>query len=583
MNAGTLAGRGAALGSGASAGLRIFNGAGAGTNVTVAGDINNSGTISSETGAAILIENVNYTGTITNSGTLSGTSVLDASSALGAITFNQIGGAFNDDYIGSAFGDTLNISGSNFVLGGDILGGVNTTIEAATATTVAGARSISGDFTSNGTLNFGLGTDSLTIDGDTTLGANSTVNIATSNEAANLGLGQAINVITQSGAFANNGATVNLVDTDFLIDYTVNQAGNIIVTPQAANLANVSTDANVSALATGVTAALTAGTLGQAAFNSLNGSANAAAFEAAAISLLPSLNEGVSREIWESHSQSAGFITQRLENQSLNGAWIQGKIRSADRGNTSLSVSGYDADTTGFAIGYDRQVSDQLRLGVSYNFADIEIETDGVNTDTTELSTNQVSAYAGFNSGQKFANAQIGYIFGDADSSRVSSAGTVTGDFDVTGFTAQAFAGYDYGVFSPQIGVRYGSVSQDSFTESGGLGLNVDADSVNYFEGVIGASVSSNLGGTNGWAVKPTVRANYVYDFAGDARDVNITLPGATGQLLSSGDNANSRFELDGSFDLVSQSGMSIGIGYEGDFASGYSSHAGLIRARFGF
>jgi len=273
---------------------------------------------------------------------------------------------------------------------------------------------------------------------------------------------------------------------------------------------------------------------------------NAAAFEAAAISLLPSLNEGVSREIWESHSQSAGFITQRLENQSLNGAWIQGKIRSADRGNTSLSVSGYDADTTGFAIGYDRQVSDQLRLGVSYNFADIEIETDGVNTDTTELSTNQVSAYAGFNSGQKFANAQIGYIFGDADSSRVSSAGTVTGDFDVTGFTAQAFAGYDYGVFSPQIGVRYGSVSQDSFTESG-------------------------------------VRANYVYDFAGDARDVNITLPGATGQLLSSGDNANSRFELDGSFDLVSQSGMSIGIGYEGDFASGYSSHAGLIRARFGF
>jgi len=582
INAGTINGRGAALGSGETAGIRIFNGAGAGTTVTVNGDITNTGSIGSETSSAILIENVNYTGTITNSGTLSGTSVLDASSALGAITFNQIGGAFNADFIGSSFADTLSISGPSFTLAGDILGGVATSIDAATTASVSGARSLIGDLTSNGTLNFNLGTDSLAVTGNTIFGSNSVVNVIASGDVSNLTLGQAINVITQTGNFTNNGVTVNITEDDFLVDYAVN-LNTLIITPTATDLSAVSSDANIAALGTGITAAFAAGGLQQNAVTALNGIQNAAGFEAVSLSLLPALNEAVSREVWESHSQSSDLILRRFHTDAQSGAWVDGQLRSSDRDGETLSVRGYDADTTAFAAGYDRQVSDNLRLGVAYNYADTDIEEVGDAGENTDLSTSQISAYAGYAANGGYANAQLGYIFGDGETERVSELGPVTGDFDVSGFAAQAIVGYDYGVLSPLAGVRLGNISQGSYTENGGLGLTVDADSVSYFEGLIGATLTPKIETGSAWAVKPVIRANYVYDLNNGPRDVRVTLPSAQAQTLSSGGIAGSRFELGGSFNLIAQSGLSLGVGYEGDFASGYNSHAVFARMHVGF
>jgi len=86
-NSGIIAGRGEALASGETAGVRLFNGTDG--DVTVNGDINNSGLISAETSAAILIENVDFNGTITNSGILEGTVAVDATTATDGINGTQ--------------------------------------------------------------------------------------------------------------------------------------------------------------------------------------------------------------------------------------------------------------------------------------------------------------------------------------------------------------------------------------------------------------------------------------------------------------------------------------------------------------
>lgn len=575
-NAGLIQGRGTEQ---VPAGLRIFAGA---ANVSVDGNVTNSGTIASETGAAILIQGVDFTGTITNSGTLSGTSVLDASTATGGVTFNQIGGSFDADFIGSNFDDVLSISGPTFGLNADILGGVETSIDAGTDATILGARTLQGNLTSNGNLNFNLGVDSLTVQGDTTFGPASTVTIATNSNANDIVLNSPVTVISQTGTFTNNGLSVNVLDDDFLVDYVVTDT--VVVTATAADLTGASNDSNVSSLASAIGTAFAAGQLSDTTANFFNTAPSAAAFEGNVISALPKLNEGVSRETWETHSRTARYVADRLTSEAPGGAWVQASRRSSDLDAEALSVAGYGADTTAVTFGYDRKVSDALRLGVSYTFADSDIdEEDVTNGETNELDTNQIAAYAGFDAGNVLVSGQFGYVFGDGESTRITDLGTVTSEYDVDGFIAQATAAYDLGIFKPEAGLRYGSISQDDFTETGGLNLDVDVDSVNYLEGTVGASVSPELENFGSWTLKPTVRANYVYDFISDSRDVTVTLAGAPSQLLSSGDAAGSRFEIGAGVDLVSTSGLAIGVAYEGDFASGFSSNAGLVRARIGF
>ena len=577
-NSGIIQGRGTEA---VPAGLRVFAGA---SNVTVDADITNSGTIASETGAAILIQGVDFSGTIVNSGTLTGTSVLDASEALGGISFDQIGGGFQSDFIGSDFSDVLNVSGPSFALGGNILNGVTTNIAAGTVATVSGSRLIEGDFTANGTLNFRLGQDILAVDGNTTLGSNSVVNINVGTDVTALSLGEEIFVLSETGSFTNNGVAVNVSDDDFLVDYLVN-LGSVSVTAVATDLAGQTNDPNFSVFGSAITGALTAGQLSAANANALNDLPSGTSFDSVAGDLLPTLNEGVSREIWETNSLANNFIADRLAANAPTGAWVQGQFRTADRGEESLSVDGYEADATTFSVGVDRQLSTALRLGVAGSFSSIEIDNDSGSE--IELDTFQISGYGQYEAGQAFVTGQIGYIFGDAETDRTSALGPVNGDFDVSGFTARGLVGYNAGSdgfkVSPHAGFRYGSISEESFTELGGLGLAVDGDSTDFFEGVIGATFAPALAAKGDWAIKPSLRADYIYDFTGASRDQAITLAGVTPFNVTSGDSAESRFEISANLDLINAGGTSFGIGYEGDFASGYTASAGYLRLRVGF
>lgn len=579
-NAGTIAGRGGALPSGASAGLRVFNGA---ANVIVDGVIDNSGDITSETAAAILIENVDFTGTITNSGNLTGATAFDASTALGGVDFVQAGGALNGDFVGSSFADTLTISGG--VINGSILGGVATTIADGGSATITGEQSLEGDLITNGALNFVLGADSLAVAGDTTFGANSVVNIATPDDVTQIALGAPISVISETGAFTDNGLTVNVADDDFLVDYVVG-LGSVNVTPTAVDLAAVSPDANVSAFGGALTSAFSTGQLDAGVANALNNLTDAAGFEAAAVGLLPALNEGVTREIFETQGAASNFINRRLAGEGV-GVWGQALYRTARRDAESVSVAEYNANSFGFAFGADTRLSDNLTVGAAFNYASIDVNTDGAGQEGADIDSYQISGYAGYDTGRAYVNGQVGYTFNSVEAARTSIVGPVLSDFDVNGFTAQANAGVDLvdGSFkvTPQAGIRYANLSQDAYTESSSLNLGVDAEDVSFLDLKAGVEVSTSTK-NSGWSLRPVVRAAYVYDAIGDARILNASFAGATSPfVLSSGEPAQSRVEYGAGLEASGANGWSFSIEYDGETAADYQAHGGFVRARFNF
>ncbi|MCK0127597.1 autotransporter outer membrane beta-barrel domain-containing protein [Erythrobacter sp. F6033] len=578
-NSGAINGRGDALSSGDSSGVRLFSSV---NGVSASGDITNTGTIASETGAGLLIESVNFIGTVTNSGTIAGAvNAVDASDALGALTFVQNGGALNGNFVGSAFADTLTIGDTPFVLSGDVQGDVDVTTSADNILTVQNMRSIEGSLTANGALNFELGVDALAVDGDTVLGADSVVNIATS-QIDQSQVGQTIDVLTETGTFTDNGTTVSLLDDDFLVDFTVN-LGSVSVTLGATDLGAVSADANTNSFGAALTTAVANNRLPADVFADLNTLTSATEFEAASLALLPAINDGVTREIYETQRLASALVRNRLSGEE-SGLWGEVFYRTADRDASSVSNPGYDADAIGFTLGLDAKLGENTTVGALFNYSDINVDTDGVAGAQSSINAFQLGGYAGFDLDGAYVNAELGYSFNSVDNSRIALGSQILGESDVDGFYGSINAGYDIEtgdlVITPNGGLRYAELSRGTFTETGGLGLTLDNDSAEFFEARAGLKVA----GKAETGVIPFASIDYAYDLSSDPLAINASFNGGadTFQLVTD-EASESRFDLGAGLDFVSENGLTIGAEYRGRFASGYQSHSGGVRIRFEF
>jgi len=548
-------------------------------------DIINNGTISADAGAAFLIQDVGFTGTFINNGTLAGTNSVDASTASSALTFIQNGGALTGTFVGSAFTDSLTFENSAITLTDDILGDVDVTIANTSTISIDGDRAIDGGFTSNGTLNFDLDVNSLAVDGDVVLGAGSIVNVATT-QITQADIGTAIDVITETGSFTDNGTIVNVDDDDFLIDYTV-VLGSIIITPTAAELSALSADTNISNFSGALTSAIANSRLSGDVFTALNGLTSATGFETAAIGLLPAINDGIAREIFETQRFASSQLTDRIASKA-SGIWGQAFYRTSDRDAESLSGVGYDGDALGFTLGVDGNIGDDGKIGAFFSYADIDVDSDGAALAQSEISSYQFSVYAGVNSDTVFVNGELGYSFNNIDSNRSAITGPVTGETDADSFIASVNGGLNLGsekvAFTPFAGLRYASISQDEFTETGGLGLTLNAESTDFLEASVGLGVSGKASEDKDSSLIPYLRVAYTYDLVGDGLAIDGSFnAGADSFRLTSNEASQSRFDVGAGLNLVNKNGFSIAAEYQGRFASDYQSHSGGIRVGFKF
>lgn len=559
------------------AGIRVVNG------VNLAGSITNSGTISGGNHGIYLGAGDHTGAVITNSGILSGgVNAFFAGNALSAVNVVNDGGTLIGNFVGSsAFEDTLSITGMGNSIQGNILNTVAVTTAAGSTTDISGARTLDGRLTHNGTLSFDLDVDSLAVDGDTVLGMGSVINVAT-DQIGQADVGRTIDILTETGSFTNNGVSVNVADNDFLIDYDV-VFGSVAVAVNAADLGNVSADANISSFGSAITSATANNRLTAPVFDALNGVDDAAGFEALALDLLPAINDGVTREIFETQRFAISLVQDRLR-QKGTGLWGEAFFRNADAEGTSVSSLGYNADATGFTLGLDGQISETVTVGVLANYADIELEAAGTAGARSQIDAFQIGAYAGFDLGQAYANAELGYSTNSVDSSRTALGSVVTGDSNVDGLYASLNVGYDVDAGSvavtPSVGLRYADLSRDTFTETGGLGLSLDSDNAQFLETRLGVRVS----GTAQTGVIPFTSVDYAYDLSSDPIAVAGSFNGGADTFTVVADEASaSRFDFAAGFDFVSEGGLTVGAEYRGRFASGYQSHAGGVRVRFQF
>ena len=261
--------------------------------------------------------------------------------------------------------------------------------------------------------------------------------------------------------------------------------------------------------------------------------------------------------------------------------WVQGLYNKSKLNNTSKAY-GYDADTYGTAFGLEKYVTKATKLGAGYAYNSTDI--DGHNRDT-DVHTNTLFAYGEYKPNNWFVNGIMSYGWSDYKEKKHSVV-DVKSKYDVDTFGLQAMTGYDINLpqaftLTPEAGVRYAHVNQDSYTDD--AGQSVKSHKGNIWTGVAGAKLSKAFAADNGMIFKPELRLAATYDLKNDKSNTLVTL--ANGTSYSVQGTALKRFGVEVGAGVTADlsDNVELSMGYEGRFRSHYQDHTGLINAKYKF
>lgn len=160
-----------------------------------------------------------------------------------------------------------------------------------------------------------------------------------------------------------------------------------------------------------------------------------------------------------------------------NAVWIKPFLGMAEQDDAN-GQSGYDVDTTGFVIGMDGDVNDDLRVGVAIASAQSEVDGRVANVD---IDTTQLTVYGSYALGSATAlDLDLSYGANSYDSHRrVTFAGsTAIAEYDGTQLAlgvalSHRFAMSEKAALVPSLSVRYSQVELDGYSESGAAPFNL--------------------------------------------------------------------------------------------------------------
>ena len=518
--------------------------------------------------------------------------------AIADSTFTNNAAGSNGGAVYNMKNAAINFSGNN-VFSGNTAGGKANDIHNEGAINVAGDLTLDGGISGDGTITFAKGSN-LSVKVNKTAIANNVVNN-----------GATLNMVFDTGFEGEYQLVTSSLDKEFdgynnnaLYNIESSKNGTYQISKKTAQ--EISEAVSATQNEANVIAALTAQSdTGNAKANIIANSVNdalqsgnkaeIAAAKEAASALAPDVAPVVSQTETTVANQIYSAIGTRLSgginnaNQGISSGdmlddaavWVQGLYNKSKLNNTSKAY-GYDADTYGAAFGLEKYVTKATKLGAGYAYNSTDI--DGHNRDT-DVHTNTLFAYGEYKPNNWFVNGIMSYGWSDYKEKKHSVV-DVKSKYDVDTFGLQAMTGYDINLpqaftLTPEAGVRYAHVDQDSYTDD--AGQSVKSHKGNIWTGVAGAKLSKSFAADNGMIFKPELRLAATYDLKNDKGNTLVTL--ANGTSYSVQGTALKRFGVEVGAGVTADlsDNVELSMGYEGRFRSHYQDHTGLINAKYKF
>ena len=261
--------------------------------------------------------------------------------------------------------------------------------------------------------------------------------------------------------------------------------------------------------------------------------------------------------------------------------WVQGLFNKSKLEDTSKSY-GFDADSSGIAMGAEKYVTEDTKIGLGYAYTNTDI--DGFMR-STDVDTHTAFVYGEYKPSNWYVNGIASYGWSDYSENKNVSGVGVKADYDAETFGLQAMTGYDMQLkhfgLTPEVGLRYVHISQDGYKDS--ADQRVSSSDSDILTGVIGAKVSKTWRLENGMNIKPEARIAATYDLMND--DVNSVVTLANGSAYMVEGDALDRFGMEFGAGVTAEvnDNVELSLGYEGKFREDYQDHTGLVNLKYKF
>ncbi|MBD1846808.1 autotransporter domain-containing protein [Cyanobacteria bacterium FACHB-63] len=268
------------------------------------------------------------------------------------------------------------------------------------------------------------------------------------------------------------------------------------------------------------------------------------------------------------------LVTLRNPTQNPNqrlGVFVNGDFNFGDQDANDRST-GFDFDTKGVTVGADYRVTNDLALGLAFNYASSNSDLNN-NRGRVDIDSYSLSAYGSYERDRFYADAVINYGWNDFEIDRkinVTGFRSATANTNGNQFSVRLNTGYNFGreqlSVGPMIGVRYTRVNIDGYTEQNGsiLNLNVADQKADSVILNVGAQLSYDFRSPAA-TVTPFIAANYEHEFANGSREIVTELVGQPGipNRTRTGEPDRDFIRLSAGVQTQFANNLSIGVGYE--------------------
>lgn len=437
-------------------------------------------------------------------------------------------------------------------------------------------------------------------------GANQNINLNVTMENGLVKKGETTDLTLMTATNGFDGDFNNVKVSNNRYEFERTEAGKFKVTGTATG-EDIAKDAGGTMNNAGTAAAwvdgdsFKAGTQAAAVASSLNELSQKAGSEQAYLNALtavaPEVAPLVHKTQTETTNQIFGAVSSRLSGGSVASAangmssgdsvfkrgamWVQGLFNKSKLDDTS-KAKGFDADSTGLAMGAEKYINDDVKAGIGYAYTNTDI--DGFMRDT-DVDTHTAMVYGEYKPSNWYVNGIATYSWSDYSEKKNVAGNQVKADYDVDTIGLQAMTGYDMQVkgfnLTPEAGLRYVHISQDSYKDS--ADQKVSANDADILTGVIGAKASKDFVLENGMNLRPEARLAMTYDLMNDDNNSVVTL--ANGSAYQVNGEALDRFGVEFGAGLTADvnDNVELSVGYEGKFREDYQDHTGLFNAKYKF
>ncbi|VFQ44487.1 autotransporter outer membrane beta-barrel domain-containing protein [Desulfoluna butyratoxydans] len=271
------------------------------------------------------------------------------------------------------------------------------------------------------------------------------------------------------------------------------------------------------------------------------------------------------------------------------GLWYNASFTDADQDERG-GVVGFDADTTGFSLGLDRQQGD-LTVGVALTQGKSEAVADD-NSSEMDMDDYLVSFYGSYDAGRWFGEAVLSAGVGNVDSVRRLDDTTFTADYDSTSYNAMAKAGMTLNAvgfqINPLLTMEYSFKEYDSYIESGGKDSGaLEVASQDYTVFNVGGGAIVQRSWVKPWGVlTPEISAMVRYDLKSDGILTTAKFVGGSTAFIARGaDPAETSWDISTALTLASleESAVSLRLGYDYAGRDDFAAHSVSGKVRFEF